>query len=54
LSFERFEMPGFEVRDDTITAPDNYPSKGNSELGVFFYDSEGNLIGITQPIGERT
>jgi catechol 2,3-dioxygenase-like lactoylglutathione lyase family enzyme len=48
VTFERFEMPGFHVRDDTITAPDNYPSKGTGELGTFFYDSEGNLIGIAQ------
>jgi catechol 2,3-dioxygenase-like lactoylglutathione lyase family enzyme len=50
VTFERFEMPGFDVRDDTIAAPDNYPSKGTSELGTFFYDSEGNLIGIAQPV----
>ena len=52
--FERFEMPGFEVHGDTIAAPDNYPSKGNGERGTFFYDSEGNLIGIAQPIREGT
>jgi len=50
--FERFEMPGFEGRGDTISAPDNYPSKGTGELGTFFYDSEGNLIGIAQPVRE--
>jgi catechol 2,3-dioxygenase-like lactoylglutathione lyase family enzyme len=51
--FERFDMPGFESRGDAIVAPDNYPSKGTGELGAFFYDSEGNLIGIAQPIGGR-
>jgi catechol 2,3-dioxygenase-like lactoylglutathione lyase family enzyme len=50
VTFERFEMPGFEAHDDTIAAPDNYPSKGDAELGAFFYDSEGNLIGLAQPI----
>jgi catechol 2,3-dioxygenase-like lactoylglutathione lyase family enzyme len=50
VTFERFEMPGFDVRDDTISAPDNYPSKGTGEVGTFFYDSEGNLIGIAQPV----
>jgi catechol 2,3-dioxygenase-like lactoylglutathione lyase family enzyme len=50
VTFERFEMPGFDARGDTITAPNNYPSKGTSELGTFFYDSEGNLIGIAQPV----
>ncbi|MFZ0090710.1 MAG: VOC family protein [Solirubrobacteraceae bacterium] len=48
VSFERFDMSGFDVRGDTIAAPDNYPSKGTGELGTFFFDSEGNLIGIAQ------
>lgn len=50
VTFERFEMPGFDASGDTITAPDNYPSKGTGELGTFFYDSEGNLIGLAQPV----
>jgi len=53
VTFERFEMPGFDATGDVITAPDNYPSKGTGELGTFFYDSEGNLIGIAQPVGRR-
>ncbi len=48
--FERFEMSGFDARGDTIAAPDNYPSKGSGELGTFFFDSEGNLIAIAQPV----
>jgi len=52
VTFERFEMSGFDVAGDTIAAPDNYPSKGTGELGTFFYDSEGNLIGIAQPVRE--
>jgi hypothetical protein len=52
VAFERFEMPGFNARGGTIAVPDNYPSKGTGELGTFFYDSEGNLIGIAQPIKE--
>ncbi len=27
VTFERFEMSGFDVRGDTIAGPDNYPSK---------------------------
>jgi len=50
VTFERFGMPGFEVRGETIAVPDNYRSKGTGELGTFFYDSEGNLIRIAQPI----
>jgi catechol 2,3-dioxygenase-like lactoylglutathione lyase family enzyme len=53
-TFERFEMPDFDARGDTIAAPDNYPSKGTGELGTFFYDSEGNLIGIAQAIRENS
>jgi catechol 2,3-dioxygenase-like lactoylglutathione lyase family enzyme len=50
LTFARFDMPGFGASGETIAAPDNYPSKGTGELGTFFYDSEGNLIGIGQPV----
>jgi catechol 2,3-dioxygenase-like lactoylglutathione lyase family enzyme len=50
LTFERFGMPGFGDGGDTIAAPDNYPSKGTGELGTFFFDSEGNLIGLGQPV----
>jgi catechol 2,3-dioxygenase-like lactoylglutathione lyase family enzyme len=52
VMFERFEMPGFDARGDAIVVPDNYPSKGSGELGTFFYDSEGNLIALAQPIRE--
>jgi catechol 2,3-dioxygenase-like lactoylglutathione lyase family enzyme len=54
VTFETFEMPGFEAAGDMISAPDNYPSKGTGELGAFFYDSEGNLIGLAQAVGEGT
>jgi catechol 2,3-dioxygenase-like lactoylglutathione lyase family enzyme len=43
-----FEIPGFEMDGDILVAPDNYPSKGRGERGVFFRDSEGNLLGIGQ------
>ena len=52
MTFERFEMSGFDVRGETIAAPDNYPSRGTGERGTFFYDSEGNLIGLAQPVRE--
>jgi hypothetical protein len=26
------------------------PGSGSGELGTFFYDSEGNLIAIAQPV----
>ncbi len=53
VMFEHFAMSGFDVSGDTVAAPDNYPSKGTGELGTFFYDSEGNLIGIAQPVREK-
>ena len=53
VTFERFDMPGVEARGDAIVVPNNYPSKGAGELGAFFYDSEGNLIGVAQPLKER-
>jgi len=54
VTFEPFEMPGFEGGGDMISAPDNYPSKGTGEFGTFFYDSEGNLIGLAQAVGGDT
>jgi hypothetical protein len=51
LSFPHFDIPGFEARGDTIVVPGSYPSKGTGELGAFFYDSEGNLMGLAQATG---
>jgi catechol 2,3-dioxygenase-like lactoylglutathione lyase family enzyme len=50
IEFERYEIPGFEARGDIVVVPGNYPSKGTGELGAFFYDSEGNLVGIAQSV----
>jgi hypothetical protein len=41
---------GFDVEDDIVTVPDNYPSKGSGERGAFFRDTEGNLLAIGQAI----
>ena len=48
VQFEPFDIAGFEVHDDIVTVPDNYPSKGTGERGAFFRDSEGNLLAIGQ------
>ena len=48
LEFATFDMAGFEVTDQIVIAPDNYPSKGTGERGTFFFDSEGNLLGLAQ------
>jgi hypothetical protein len=52
VSFETVDHPGLAARDDVLSeAPDHYPSKGTGEIGAFFYDSEGNLLGIGQATG---
>jgi catechol 2,3-dioxygenase-like lactoylglutathione lyase family enzyme len=50
LEFEQYDMPGVEVVDGIALVPGNYPSKGTAERAVWFYDSEGNLIGIGEPV----
>jgi catechol 2,3-dioxygenase-like lactoylglutathione lyase family enzyme len=37
---------GWEVED----IDGNYPSKGSGERGAWFRDSEGNMLGIGQPV----
>jgi catechol 2,3-dioxygenase-like lactoylglutathione lyase family enzyme len=51
VELEPFDIAGFEVEDDIVTVPGNYPSKGTGERGAFFRDSEGNLIGLGQATG---
>jgi catechol 2,3-dioxygenase-like lactoylglutathione lyase family enzyme len=51
VQFERFDIAGFDVHDDIVTVPDNYPSKGRGERGAFFRDSEGNLLALGQATG---
>jgi len=49
--FEEVDIPGLETVDGITEVPGNYPSKGGKgELAVWFRDSEGNLIGIGQPL----
>ena len=48
VTFEPFDIAGFDVENDIVAVPDNYPSKGNGERGAFFRDSEGNLLAIGQ------
>lgn len=43
MKFGRFDLPGFDVRGDTIAALENYPGKSTGELGAFFDDSERSL-----------
>jgi catechol 2,3-dioxygenase-like lactoylglutathione lyase family enzyme len=48
VEFEPFDIAGFEVVDDIVVVPGNYPTKGRGERGAFFRDSEGNLLGVAQ------
>ena len=49
--FEAIDAPAYEVVDGMIEVDDNYPSKGRGERGIFFHDSEGNLLALGQAIG---
>jgi catechol 2,3-dioxygenase-like lactoylglutathione lyase family enzyme len=48
--FEEYDLPGLETRDGVADIVGNYPSKGRGERGAWFRDSEGNLLGIGQPV----
>ena len=49
--FEEFDLPGLTSVDGVVEVEGNYPSKGGvGERAVWFRDSEGNLLGIGQPI----
>ena len=49
--FEEYDVPGLTTADGIAEVSGNYPSKGGvGERAAWFRDSEGNLIGIGQPI----
>ncbi|MEV0198794.1 VOC family protein [Nonomuraea sp. NPDC050691] len=49
--FEEVDVPGFRTRDGIAEITGNYPSKNaRGERGAWFRDSEGNLLGIGQPV----
>lgn len=50
MVFEQYDLPGLKTRDGIAKIQGNYPSKGTGELGAWFKDIEGNLLGIGQPI----
>ena len=50
--FEEVDVPGLKTVDGIADVTGNYPSKGGrGELGAWFRDSEGNMLGVGQPIG---
>jgi catechol 2,3-dioxygenase-like lactoylglutathione lyase family enzyme len=49
--FEEVDLPGMKTVDGIAEVEGNYPSKrARGERGAWFRDSEGNLLGIGQPI----
>lgn len=49
--FEEYDLPGIKTVNGIAEIEGNYPSKGGiGEKGAWFRDSEGNLLGIGQPI----
>ncbi|MEV4439693.1 VOC family protein [Streptomyces sp. NPDC049577] len=49
--FEEVDVPGFRTSGGIAEIEGNYPSKGaRGERGAWFRDSEGNLLGIGQPM----
>jgi catechol 2,3-dioxygenase-like lactoylglutathione lyase family enzyme len=48
--FEEVDVPGLRTVDGIADIEGNYPSKGRGERGAWFRDSEGNLVGLGQPM----
>jgi catechol 2,3-dioxygenase-like lactoylglutathione lyase family enzyme len=48
--FEEYDVPGLKTVDGIAEIEGNYPSKGSGERGAWFRDSEGNMLGIGQPV----
>ena len=50
VKFEEYDFPGMKTVNGIAEVEGNYPGKGRGEKGVWFYDSEGNLIGLGQAV----
>jgi catechol 2,3-dioxygenase-like lactoylglutathione lyase family enzyme len=48
--FEEYDLPGLKTVNGIAQIAGNYPSKGIGEKGAWLKDSEGNLVGIGQPV----
>jgi catechol 2,3-dioxygenase-like lactoylglutathione lyase family enzyme len=49
--FEEVDVPGLRTEGGIAEIEGNYPSKGaRGERGAWFHDSEGNLLGIGEPV----
>jgi catechol 2,3-dioxygenase-like lactoylglutathione lyase family enzyme len=51
VMFEEVDAPGLKTIDGIAEVAGNYPSKGGKgERAAWFRDSEGNMLGIGQPV----
>jgi catechol 2,3-dioxygenase-like lactoylglutathione lyase family enzyme len=50
VSFEEVDLPGLKTVGGIAEVAGNYPSKGRGERAAWFRDSEGNLLGIGEPL----
>ena len=48
--FEEYDLPGLKTIDGIAEIEGQYPSKGGGERGAWFRDSEGNTLGIGEPV----
>jgi hypothetical protein len=48
--FEEYDLPDLKTVNGIATIQGNYPSKGVGERGAWFSDSEGNVLGLGQPL----
>jgi hypothetical protein len=49
--FEDVDVPGLETTDGIAEVAGNYPSKhSRGERAAWFRDSEGNLLGVGEPL----
>jgi catechol 2,3-dioxygenase-like lactoylglutathione lyase family enzyme len=48
--FEQYDLPGLKTVGGIAEIEGNYPSKGTGERAAWFRDSEGNMLGIGQPV----
>jgi catechol 2,3-dioxygenase-like lactoylglutathione lyase family enzyme len=50
VEFEHVDVPGLRTVDGIAEVSGNYPSMGVGERAAWFRDSEGNLLGVGEPI----
>jgi catechol 2,3-dioxygenase-like lactoylglutathione lyase family enzyme len=50
VELEQYDLPGLRTVDGIAEIEGNYPSKGSGERAAWFRDSEGNMLGIGEPV----